>query len=192
MRRTPSPHVTASSYVDIFNDGVRQTVRLKVKLLRKYVGLPFGKLPRDYGTDLRSFCVLVSATIEQCAEDLVWAHYHELSAAILSAVAPPTAALQRAASLLRFLGENQIDRLHGIGTKQFTTLSELVDHSPTLTPAQKDSFRQLAIARNESAHTYAVTYRDPNDVWSYTMDLLTATRHLAIHCAGSNSGLISI
>ena len=193
MDRLPSLAVTSYGYASIFNLATKEVVKLRFSLLRPYFKLPFGALPKSYELDLRSYCVLVSATLEQCIEDLAWAHYFEMQSEINTANGlGGYRLLTRAASMLQSGGESAINRSHGINVKHYKTLSKLVALTPLLSAAQKDSFKQLGILRGQSAHTYAVTQKDPKDIWAYTADVLRAARAFAVHCAGNATGLISV
>jgi hypothetical protein len=192
-RATPA-NVVALDYAAIFNAAVKATVRAKFRLLAKYQRLPFGApLPGSYELDLRSYCVVASATIEQCVEDLVWAHLLEMCQQVSRvAVTSTEPYLLKSSTKLRDYGERTIHGVHGIKEEDFRKLASSVGITPIITTLQHTSFEQLGQLRGESAHTYVVRLADPKDVWAYTKDVLAATRALAVQCSGGTGTFVSI
>lgn len=182
MRRTPSADVVAFRYAGIFNSALREVKAIRRRYLAQYLRYPFGALPTRYLKDLRAFAVLASATLEQCAEDLIWAHLYHMASDVNSRAAGAALSL-KAANLLQGYGEASLDKSHGLKGNQFRDVSAAGGITPTVTPPQWNSFEQLGIIRNESAHSYVVTVRDPKDVWAYACDVMTCVRAVGIQCA---------
>ena len=196
MKRPPGPKVTAFRYDEIFNEAVREAVRAKSKLLTHYIVLArttIKPLPRDYLFDLRAFCVLASAVLEQCAEDLAWANAFEMCDEINRYVATGRSrTLANASGLLRDYVEGVVLRTHGIKEDQFQKIVSGVGINVKLTGNQTTSFEQLGRMRGESAHTYAVGQKSPQEVWDYVRDVLAAIRSFALSCSGGTGSFISV
>jgi hypothetical protein len=193
VQRTASAAVTAHNYIDIFNEAVREVVRLKFRFLRPYFGAPFGTLPPAYATDLRAFVVLSSGTLEQCVEDLAWAYTHEICDEIVAAThAHGFRVLPNAPAILLDLEESLLGRSHGVKRDHYKNVVESIGLIVKTTTAQDDAFKQLGILRGEGAHTYAITVKDPKDVWLYAREVLRVVRDFAIQSAGSPAGLVAV
>ncbi len=98
----PSADVVAFRYAKIFNAALREVKAVKRRYLSQYLSYKFGALPPRYLRDLRAYAVLVSATLEQCAEDLIWAHLYQMGS-IVTMHAPKAALATKAAHLMRNL-----------------------------------------------------------------------------------------
>lgn len=164
---------------------------IRKRYLAQYLRYPFGSLPPRYLTDLRAFAVLASAALEQCAEDLAWAHLHQMKSEVGSRANGATLPL-RAAELLQQFGEKALSKSHGIKGDHFRSVSAMVGITPTVTPLHWNSFDQLSAIRDESAHTYVVSLRDPKDVWAYACDVLICVRDVGILCASRAIGFRAV
>jgi hypothetical protein len=191
LNRTATPDVTSFRYAIIFNSALREVRAIKGRYLQRYRGATFfGPYPAYYSRDLRAFAVMASATIEQCVEDLTWAHLYQLRDEIHRLASTPLGS--KAGDRLLSLGEKVIDSSHGMKEHHFEKVTAVGDVSVTLTVGQTDSFKQLGKLRGEAAHSYIITLADPNDVWGYTVDLLQAARSLGVLCAGRPTGFLRI
>jgi hypothetical protein len=186
-KRVPSKDVEAFRYDRIFNAAVYELVRVKHRLLTKYISLArksLAILPEEYLFDLRSFSVLASGVFEQCTEDLAWAHAYEMCDEVNQVVALGRARnLAKASGLLGEYVENVILNTNGIKEHHFNTITSSVGIYVALIGNQKTSFEQLGQLRGQSAHTYAVTQKSPQEVWDYSTDVLQALRTFATTCS---------
>jgi|SRR5580700_218927 hypothetical protein len=186
MRRAPTVDVVAFRYSKIFNAALREVKAIKKRYLSQYLRYKFGGLPPRYLKDLRAYAVLVSATLEQCAEDLVWAHLYQMANVVTTQASGASLAI-KAADQMRIFGENALNKSHGLQGEEFRAVSLTGGFPRTLTPVEGNAFTQLGMIRNESAHTYIVTIRDPKDVWAYTCEVMTCVRNLGIECAANRT-----
>ena len=104
---------------------------------------------------------------------------------IVTMHAPKAALATKAADLMRKFGETALGKSHGLRGEEFKAVSLTGGFARTLTPVEGNAFTQLGMIRNESAHTYVVTLRDPKDVWTYTCEVMTCVRNLGIECAAN-------
>lgn len=196
MKRLPEAKVAAHQYDEIFNEAVLEAVRVKRKLLTQYIVLArttANPLPRDYLFDLRAFCVLASAVLEQCTEDLAWAYAFEMCYEINVVAASGRArTLGNASSLLQNYVEDVVLNTHGIKAEHFKKVTLAVGITVNLLGNQTTSFEQLGIMRGQSAHTYAVVQKSPQEVWDYVRDVLSAVRAFALQCSAGTGRFISV
>ena len=184
--RILSSEVSSFQYKSIYSTAYSELCSTKRRFLKKYLKMPFRRMPDNYKRDLAAYSALVSAILEQCAEDLVWAYLFDLSTTVRATTALPLRGARAADCLLN--ASSKLHSVHGISHNDLKTIAGVAQFTLACSTVQINAFYQLGKLRGQAVHTFAVAVRDPADVWADTKDIFAVIRDLAIFCSATAHG----